>query len=817
MELRHDIACVILAGGQGKRMGSAELHKVCFPILGRPAIVRAIDTYKAAGLRRFLVVVGQKAEQVIETIAAAHPDVSFAYQAEPLGTGHAAMIATDALAAQGGCMGVLLTMGDKVTRPKVVAEMVERFRRSVADVVMATVPKTPETASGRVVVDGRGRVLGIVEKADVDRARSSRAKVALAGRRLGASQIEKLSPTVNPSLYVFRFERLCEALGRLRTDNAQGELYLTDAIGILAGAGAAVEPVHLADPADLMGFNTPEELLAVERAVRGREKPPRVSLAKRKVLSPRVLKPGRRWLKVVEGRSRAWLSVLGGTYGRDDALLAERSKTMGRLLREFIRQFGPGRKTILCRAPGRVNLMGRHVDHRGGHVNVMAFGREVVLAAARRDDDVVRIRNVEPRRFGPREFRIAELLREATWADWIDFVDSRAVREILSAARGDWSHYARAAFLRLQHECPDIRLRGMDCVVTGNVPVGAGLSSSSALVVAFAEAAVALNGLSVATRDFVDLCGEGEWFVGSRGGSADHAAIRTGRIGRLCRIGFFPLRIEGEIPFPEALRVVIAYSGSRAAKSAGARDIYNHRVACYDLAELFLRRLWPAAAGMEHLRDLVPERLKVRPGEIYRALMRLPVRPTRARIRRMLPAEDHDRLDRIFSSHANIGPYDLRGPALFGLSETSRSDRFADVLRAGDLEQMGRFLRTSHDGDRVVRWGADGKSRRFVVRLDDAALQRLADANADLTAQPGRYACSTKAVDQLVDIAEATEGVVGAQLAGAGLGGCMMIVVGAKALDGLMRRLRSEFYRPRKLPFGAFVCSPVAGAGLLGV
>ncbi len=817
METTGDIACVILAGGQGKRMRSADLHKVCFPILHRPAIVRAIDTYKAAGLRRFLVVVGQMAEQVIETLSAAHPEVTFVYQAEPLGTGHAAAVAARALAAQGDCFAAMVTMGDKVTRPSVVRALVERFRRGLADVVMATVPKEPDSPSGRVVTDAAGRVLGIVEAADVLRARRTRKAVRLAGRKLTAARIEKQSPTVNPSLYLFRFDRLLEALEKLRADNVQGEQYLTDVIEILSLSGARIEAMAVADPAEIMGFNTPGELLAVERVVRQREKPPRISASGPKVLSSRVLKPAEQWLRVVEGTSPAWRRALRQVYGADDALLAERRRTMSRLVRAFLRRHGRRRGMILCRAPGRVNLMGRHVDHRGGYVNVMALSREVLLAAARRDDDSVCLANVQPKRFPDRRFRVSELLREASWADWIDFVDSRAVRSLLAAAGGDWSHYARAAVLRLQHECRDVPLCGMDCMVTGDIPMGAGLSSSSALVVAFAQAAVALNGLHVATRDFVDLCGEGEWFVGSRGGSADHAAIRTGRIGHLSRIGFFPFRIEGELRFPEDLRVVIAHSGSQAVKSKGARDIFNQRVASYQLAELLLRRRWPAAAGIQHLRDLTPKRLNVRPGEIYRALKLLPQRPSRKALRRLFAAEDRDRLERIFSSHANLGPYDLRGVALYGLGEIVRSERFADVLAGRDVDRLGRFLKRSHDGDRRVKWAPDGRPRRFLVRTDDAALDRLAAADADPAFQCGRYACSTESVDRLVDVAEAGEGVIGAQLAGAGLGGCMMIVVRVEALAGLMRRLRRQFYRPRGLPFGAFVCSPVAGAGLLGV
>ena len=86
MSEHDDIVCLILAGGRGKRMASKDCHKVCFPIAGRPAIVRAIDTYKEAGLRRFVVVVGQMAEQVMAIVSAVHPEVLFVFQNEPRGT-----------------------------------------------------------------------------------------------------------------------------------------------------------------------------------------------------------------------------------------------------------------------------------------------------------------------------------------------------------------------------------------------------------------------------------------------------------------------------------------------------------------------------------------------------------------------------------------------------------------------------------------------------------------------------------------------------------------------------------------------------------
>jgi len=810
-----DIACVILAGGQGKRMASEDLHKVCFPILGVPAIVRAIHTYKKAGLRRFVVVVGQMSEQVISTVSCEHPEVSFVFQAEPRGTGHAAMVAVEALAAQGYRGPVVVVMGDKVTRASVVRRLVDRFADADVDVLLTSLPKQPGSTSGRVVLDGSGKILGIVEAADIAHARKSGRKIRLQDRLFSSARIDSMSRTVNVSLYVFDFGVLRESLGKLGSENAQGEIYLTDTIERISESGEA-EQVLIPDPTDLMAYNTPAELVAIEEVLRQRERPPRVKLSPHKRLPGSGFRTAGEWLRIFSDRSDRLLAAFSRLYGREQPLIEERRKEMIRLSKAFAKRYGSERKMVICRAPGRINLMGRHVDHRGGYVNVMAISQEVLLAAAPRKDSLVTLRNLRPRLFPPRQFDISEMIGEASWTDWLDFVASRAVRSVIQAAPGDWSHYARAPLLRLQHECPQAQLLGMDCVVTGNILMGAGLSSSSAMVVAFAQAAAALNGLDVTMRDFVDLCGEGEWFVGSRGGSADHAAISGSRRGYISRIGFYPYRMEGEVRFPSSLRMVIAYSGQQAVKSAAARDVFNQRVACYDIVEMFLRRNWPPAAAAEHLRDVSSPKLKVRSSEIYRALTLLPTKATRSQLRRALPADQRGRLEDIFATHANIGPYDLRGVALYGLGECIRSEHFSEALASQNAEKLGRDMRCSHDGDRIVRFGPDGP-RPFIRRTDDATLNRLAEENAPIESQCGRYKCSTEAIDQLVDISYRTDGVIGAQLAGAGLGGCMMILVREDALDLLLDRLRKQFYRPRGLRFEAHLCLPVAGAGLVRI
>ena len=816
--------CVILAAGAGKRMRSTDRHKVCFPIAGVPAILRIVRAIKAAGVRRILIVVGPLAEQVAATVSAEHGDVSYVFQSAPRGTGHAAACAVEVLKASGYDGDVLISMGDKVISPSVVQELMARHADGYCDVTLAALPKAEETSAGRVVTSGKGRVLGIVEAADIRQAAARRRTLDVGGQRLTPRQVER-TPLTNASLYLFRAPILYEAIAALSADNAQGELYLTDTIGHVAARGGRVSAVRIANPEDLMTYNTPEQLLKIEevfaRRLSGRR---RVGVGRPK-LSARTSRPAGEWLRIFRKNPPDLRRAMERAYGPDESIVRERSGAFVAALRKFVEMYGPDRPALLARAPGRINLMGRHVDHRGGFVNVMAINRELVVAAAAREDDVVSLAHVQEELFPPRQFRIGELLRAADWMDWMDFLNSSTVRQVVEAARGDWSNYARAAVLRLQHGCPDRMLRGMDCVVTGDIPMGAGLSSSSAVVVAMAEAAVALNGLNVTPREFVDLCGEGEWFVGSRGGSADHAAIRSGRRGRVSQVGFFPFRIERSVEFPRGLSLVIANSLQKASKSEGARDTFNHRVAAYNLAEMILKARVPLLAGLEHLRDVSPAALGVPEAEVYRAMKRLPVELTRREAMRILPGRKQ-RLEQVFASHADLGPYRVRDVAMFGVAECQRSELFCSLLEKGDLDRMGLLMRLSHDGDRVVRWH-NGRSAPHSPAYRDADLDRLLrDSSGEdparreraaLWAQSGRYACSTPQIDWIVDAAQAVSGVLGAQIAGAGLGGCAMILARNESVGPLLAALRKGYYNPRKLPMDAHVCVPVAGSGLLKV
>ncbi len=158
---------IILAAGEGTRMGSATRHKVCFPIDGQPAINRALNTYNECGIKKHILVVGALAGQVVETVGAAFDNVIFVYQAERLGTAHAARQAVKVLEGLEGEQDVLLVAGDRIINSSVLEQLFDVYYRDGCDMAILAVPGRQKSSQGRLVTDGRGHLVGIVEAADI--------------------------------------------------------------------------------------------------------------------------------------------------------------------------------------------------------------------------------------------------------------------------------------------------------------------------------------------------------------------------------------------------------------------------------------------------------------------------------------------------------------------------------------------------------------------------------------------------------------------------------------------------------------------------
>jgi len=209
--------------------------------------------------------------------------------------------------------------------------------------------------------------------------------------------------------------------------------------------------------------------------------------------------------------------------------------------------------THLARAPGRVNLIGEHIDYAGLPVFPMALQREVRIALRPREDSLVLAATTEPS-YAPCHFEIGS--------------------EIEPYEDGDWGNYLKAAAQGM------VRAygleRGFDAVIESTVPVAAGLSSSSALVIASALALAGSNDFEVDSIELAELMAESEQYVGMRGGGMDQAISAGATRGCAARVDFAPLRLE-TVPVPDDWRFVVAHSLVQAHKSGGAREGYNRR------------------------------------------------------------------------------------------------------------------------------------------------------------------------------------------------------------------------------------------------
>ena len=897
LEAARGLVSVILCAGKGSRMRSKNLHKVCFPIAGKPAVNRLLDQLETAGIREHVVVVGEKGRQVAREIAEVRDNTAFVYQINQNGTGNAAKQAAYLLRAQGYTGDVLIVPGDKMFEDSALERLLRTHRDTGADVSMMVADKRWWPDSGRVVHDRRRRPVDIVEKRDVQQMilsgrllecasgkgrmtageihevirgeipSESKARlmfpdlldylahndavtpeeldtlIPASGReyivpgkdgniRLSGEELERETPVVNAFVYLISAEALYRSIFSLKTENAQKEEYLTDVIRMLARDTERewkIIPVPVRDEFEVMSFNNPEELLRIEEHYTARES----ALSQRDRscerieagLRERAVRPVTEWVRILEEFGPEVRAVFRKTYGDRADLLAERREAYLEALQKFIRVYGAHQPVVISRSPGRVNLMGRHVEHRGGFTNYMAISREVILVAGVREDDVIELHNVDSASFRPRSISIGDELARLPWDEWMNMINSEKVLEIIRASRGDWSNYFRAAALRLQEKFKGRLLYGFNGVLSGKIPLAAGLSSSSAVVVAAAEALTFINGLSIQPNDFVDMCGEGEWFVGTRGGSGDHAAMKFAEKGSIIHMGFHPIRVVSVEPFPSGYVLFILQSHQSARKSENAMQVFNEKVATYEVAQALVKASFPRLRErIVHLRDINAENLGLQPYEIYDILLALPDRISKKALTDLLETEDRERLERVFATHREPeGGYEARRVALYGLSEIRRAGVVSALLRSGDMTELGRLMCISHDGDRVSCLDERGNRVPYDNSAPDSLVSglrdRLAsgDSSASLEFQPGGYGCSTPLIDEMVDTALAIPGVAGAQLSGAGLGGCIMALVREEAAEPFRRSMAESFYARYDLAPSVEICFPIEGSGVVTV
>jgi bifunctional UDP-N-acetylglucosamine pyrophosphorylase/glucosamine-1-phosphate N-acetyltransferase len=244
----HSVQAVILAAGKGTRMKSGRA-KVLHPVLGVPLLEHVLRTVEATAAVPIAVVVGHQAETVESTFASR--GLTFVRQEPPRGTGHAVQVARDVFAAHPE-RTLLVVNGDvPLLRPETLRRLLATHRERGAAATLLTVVLDDPGAYGRVVRDDKGGVNAIVEAND-------------------ATGDVRSIREINAGLYAFEVPALLGVLGKLQPQNAQGEFYLTDVVGLLRAAGQPVAAVAAEDADEGLGVNSMAELSAATRTLRAR-------------------------------------------------------------------------------------------------------------------------------------------------------------------------------------------------------------------------------------------------------------------------------------------------------------------------------------------------------------------------------------------------------------------------------------------------------------------------------------------------------------------------------------------------------------------
>jgi bifunctional UDP-N-acetylglucosamine pyrophosphorylase/glucosamine-1-phosphate N-acetyltransferase len=236
------VVAVILAAGKGKRMKS-DLPKVLHKLGGRPMVEYVIQTAKEVGVEKIILVVGHKWEKTQKLLK--HLPVEFVIQDEQLGTGHAVMQTKDRLSDFDG--DILVLCGDvPLLKSSTVKKLLEEHKTKKAKATVLTAIIEDPSGYGRIIRNKDGMVEKIVEDKD-------------------ATVDEKKVKEINTGTFCFDSKSLFSVLGKITTDNKQGEYYLTDVLDLLRKENLPIWAVVAANSQETLGINSQEELEKMEQ------------------------------------------------------------------------------------------------------------------------------------------------------------------------------------------------------------------------------------------------------------------------------------------------------------------------------------------------------------------------------------------------------------------------------------------------------------------------------------------------------------------------------------------------------------------------
>nr|CAH8870748.1 unnamed protein product [Trichobilharzia regenti] len=486
------------------------------------------------------------------------------------------------------------------------------------------------------------------------------------------------------------------------------------------------------------------------------------------------------------------------------------SNIASKLSDEFIRTFGD-KPTFVVQAPGRVNLIGEHIDYNGYPVLPMALEQAIHMSA------------------GPTSGTdLGKIVLRSTCSQYKP-VKISVEEAITFGSDGppnppEWFHYFLCAYRGIKDYVDKSNLNwtppSMN-VLVGDVEYGglfsaAGLSSSSAFVVASAIAIMQISGLQISRHELASLCAKCEQYIGMQGGGMDQAASVLAVENNALLIQFTkPYVTVSPVQLPADIVFVIAHSGVHARKAATSH--YNERVSECRLAAKILAQNSSCSDEISSSASLVPFCLSdaqkawkaVTPEEMIRVQT-----DGLSIVTRYLPngVTTRHELHNLGLSDATIDTcltlrtktmdeFRLRDRAEHVYSEAERVYKFYNLCKKTMMSKV-----TSQCGDSTK------------VNCTDY-MKLLGDLMNDSQLSCAKlYQCSCPELDKLIDICRSA-GAFGSRLTGAGWGGCTVSLVKKSEADKFIAEVRSKFYSETDESIGdnnpIFVSQPGRPAGIM--
>ena len=473
-----------------------------------------------------------------------------------------------------------------------------------------------------------------------------------------------------------------------------------------------------------------------------------------------------------------WVTSLEDVYGSGakNDIPPEYEQRFKNLIKTFEKIYGQ-RPDYVSRSPGRVNIIGEHVDYSLYNVLPCAVINDVLIGVQVLESDggdpKMVIANVNSSRYPTKETSIP-----------------KSGRVTVDKENHEWSNYFLAGisgsleFLQRKHGKGFVP-NGLKVLVDGNVPAGGGLSSSAAFVCASALAVMAANGHDVEKQDLLDECIVSERSVGVFSGGMDQAASIFSERGFLLYCRFWPKFAAEHVPVPQSdpeLTIFVAQSFVTSDKAVTAPKHYNLRVVEVTLASVVLAKLHDISLDPDD--SSLGFCLRNFQQEIMKKLGRRDD-PVEAQVDTVTDIIK-SKLDKESYKREDIA--DILGVSVETLEQNYMS-KFPVQADAFKLRQ--RALHVLEEARRVLSFR---EVLSHTDKLDEQKLRQLGDLmNATQNSCRDVYECSCPEIDDICSIAR-NAGAYGSRLTGAGWGGCTVHLVPQHKVDQVLEALKKEYY-----------------------